>query len=247
MDSSNKKIILASASPRRKEIMEKLGFDFEIKVSGCKEVTDESELGKIVVQLATVKALDVAEKYADINNIVIGADTVVAHKGSIMGKPADEDAAFDMIKSYAGDIHKVYTGVCVVVPYKNEEDKTHITEILKRFERDSKEFFGVENLKAVNFTINKTKEPADTAAEVDKDDCSYGVITVSYSVYTDVHVVPMSDNEIRKYATSGEPLDKAGAYAIQGGFAPYISSIQGDYYNVVGLPACSLYALLKEL
>ena len=57
----------------------------------------------------------------------------------------------------------------------------------------------------------------------------------------------MSDNEIRKYATSGEPLDKAGAYAIQGGFAPYISSIQGDYYNVVGLPACSLYALLKEL
>ncbi|MCR4991791.1 MAG: Maf family protein [Lachnospiraceae bacterium] len=152
-----------------------------------------------------------------------------------------------MIKSYAGDIHKVYTGVCVVVPYKNEEDKAHITEILKRFERDSKEFFGVENLKAVNFTINKTKESADTAADVDKDDCSYGVITVSYSVYTDVHVVPMSDNEIRKYATSGEPLDKAGAYAIQGGFAPYISSIQGDYYNVVGLPACSLYALLKEL
>lgn len=247
MDSSNKKIILASASPRRKEIMEKLGFDFEIKVSGCKEVTDESEPGKVVVQLATTKALDVAEKHAGIDNIVVGADTVVAHKGSILGKPSDEYAAFDMIKSYAGDIHKVYTGVCVVVPYKNEEDKTHITEILKRFERDSKEFFGVENLKAVNFTINKTIESADTAADVDKDDCSYGVITVSYSVYTDVHVVPMSDNEIRKYATSGEPLDKAGAYAIQGGFAPYISSIQGDYYNVVGLPACSLYALLKEL
>ena len=247
MDSSNKKIILASASPRRKEIMEKLGFDFEIKVSGCKEVTDESEPGKVVVQLATTKALDVAEKHAGIDNIVVGADTVVAHKSSILGKPSDEYAAFDMIKSYAGDIHKVYTGVCVVVPYKNEEYKTHITEILKRFERDSKEFFGVENLKAVNFTINKTKESADTAADVDKDDCSYGVITVSYSVYTDVHVVPMSDNEIRKYATSGEPLDKAGAYAIQGGFAPYISSIQGDYYNVVGLPACSLYALLKEL
>ena len=249
------KIILASASPRRKEIMEKLGVDFEIKVSGCEEKTDETEPGKVVVQLATAKALDVALKYAGIDNIVVGADTVVAHKGSIMGKPKDEEAAFDMIKSYADDVHKVYTGVCVVIPYNDEEDKARITETLRKFNTDSKEFFGIENLNVINYTLNKNEVSAENDIKCDSDNTShksnncikYGVITVAYSVYTDVHVVSMSDDEIRRYATSGEPLDKAGAYAIQGGFAPYISSIQGDYYNVVGLPACSLYALLKEL
>ena len=221
-----KTIILASASPRRKEIMEKLGFKFVVKVSGCEEITKESEPGKIVVELSKIKAIDVAKKYAGTFEIVVGADTVVAHKGCIMGKPKDADAAFSMIKSYAGDIHKVYTGVSVVIPCKDDTEKLRILESIEKFKAASNDFYGIENLKT---------------------DLTYESVIVSYSVYTDVHVVPMNDTEIERYATSGEPLDKAGAYAIQGGFAPYISSIQGDYYNVVGLPACSLYALLKEV
>ena len=235
----NRKIILASASPRRKEIMEKLGFNFEIKVSGCEEKTDKKEPDKIVVQLATLKALDVAEIHADIDSIVIGADTVVAHKGLVMGKPVDMEAAYDMIKSYAGDIHKVYTGVCVIIPYKDEMVKAHIIKAAESFKETSDGFFGIENLEITEHLPDNT----DEAQNYNK----YGFIKVSYSVYTDVHVVSMSDDEIRAYAASKEPLDKAGAYAIQGGFAPYISSIHGDYYNVVGLPASSLYALLKLL
>ena len=235
----DKKLILASASPRRKEIMEKLGLDFEIKVSGCEELTDAKEPGKIVIQLAKLKALDVADEQKGLSYVVIGADTVVAHKGCIMGKPADEAAAFNMIKSYAGDIHKVYTGVCVAVSYKDEDEKERITEAASRFKKETAGFYGVEHLNIADRMQGNT--------EVSQNESICGIITVSYSVYTDVHVVPMSDDEIRQYATSGEPLDKAGAYAIQGGFAPYISSINGDYYNVVGLPACSLYALLKNL
>ena len=239
MDRMNRKIILASASPRRKEIMEKLGVAFKIIVSGCEEITDETEPGKVVVQLATVKAKDVAENHADIYDIVIGADTVVAHKGCIMGKPKDADEAFDMIKSYAGDVHKVYTGVCVAVPYKDDADKAKIIESAKKYEKAAGSFYGVENLNIAEYTPGITDKS--------QNNIKSGMITISYSVYTDVHVVPMDDEEIKRYATSGEPLDKAGAYAIQGGFAPYISSINGDYYNVVGLPACSLYALLKNL
>jgi len=239
MDRMNRKIILASASPRRKEIMEKLGFAFEIIVSGCEEITDETEPGKVVKQLATIKAKDVAQKHADICDIVIGADTVVAYKGSIMGKPKDADEAFDMIKSYAGDIHKVYTGVCVAVPYKDDADKAKIAEAVKKFEKAAGSFYGVENLNTAEYIPGITDKS--------QNNIKSGMITISYSVYTDVHVVPMDEEEIKRYATSGEPLDKAGAYAIQGGFAPYISSINGDYYNVVGLPACSVYALLKLL
>lgn len=227
---NNKMIILASASPRRKEIMEKLGFEFVVKISGCEEITKETEPGKIVVELSQIKAKDVADKYISNKEIVVGADTVVAHKGCIMGKPKDEEAAFDMIKSYEGDIHKVYTGVSVVIPYKDEDEKIRILDGADEFKLATKDFFGIENLDISVCTLNKCE-----------------AITVSYSVYTDVHVVLMNDSEIKKYANSGEPLDKAGAYAIQGGFAPYISSIQGDYYNVVGLPACSLYALLKNV
>lgn len=243
----NRKIILASASPRRKEIMEKLGFNFEIKVSGCEEKTDKKEPDKIVVQLATLKALDVAEIHADTDSIVIGADTVVAHKGLVMGKPVDMEAAYDMIKSYAGDIHKVYTGVCVVIPYKDEKVKAHIIKAAKSFKETSDGFFGIENLEITEHLPGNTDKCLPGNMDAAQNYNKYGFIKVSYSVYTDVHVVSMSDDEIRAYAASKEPLDKAGAYAIQGGFAPYISSIHGDYYNVVGLPASSLYALLKLL
>ena len=143
---NKKMIILASASPRRKEIMEKLGFEFVVKISGCEEITKETEPGKIVVELSQIKAKDVADKYISNKEIVVGADTVVAHKDCIMGKPKDEEAAFDMIKSYEGDIHKVYTGVSVVIPYKDEDEKIRILYGADEFKLATKDFFGIENL-----------------------------------------------------------------------------------------------------
>ena len=183
----NKKVILASASPRRKEILSKTGIEFEVQVSSCDENINEKEPDKLVMKLSELKAKDVAEKNPDA--IVIGSDTVVAHKGQIMGKPADREEAIRMIKSFAGDVHQVYTGVTIIIP---------------------------------------------------------GEKTYTYNICTDVHVLPMTEQEIERYVDSGEPMDKAGAYAIQGLFAPYISKIDGDYYNVVGLPISSVYAILKK-
>ena len=251
MSDEKYKIILASASPRRKEIMQKMGFDFEIRVSGCEEKTTETLPSLIVRELASVKAKDVASGFINERKVVVGADTVVAHRGEIMGKPKDEKAAFDMIKSYAGDIHRVYTGVCLVIPFETDSEYEELIKKVRDFETKAAEFYGLENLckeiVAPNDTIPDAPDNSvsDAPGVSGKTDRRY--LAVSYSVYTNVHVVPMSDEEILKYATSGEPLDKAGAYAIQGGFAPFISAIEGDYYNVVGLPACSLYALLKSL
>lgn len=187
MKAQKYKVILASASPRRKEILGKTGIDFEVQVSDCDENIDEKQPDKLVMKLSELKARDVAAKNSDA--IIIGSDTVVAHKGHIMGKPADRAEAISMIKSFAGDIHQVYTGVTIIVP--NEK-------------------------------------------------------TYTYNVCTDVHVLPMTDEEIERYVDTGEPMDKAGAYAIQGLFAPFISKIDGDYYNVVGLPISSVYAIMKK-
>lgn len=187
MKAQKYKVILASASPRRKEILGKTGIDFEVQVSDCDENIDEKQPDKLVMKLSELKARDVASKNPDA--IIIGSDTVVAHKGHIMGKPADRAEAISMIKSFAGDIHQVYTGVTIIIP--NEK-------------------------------------------------------TYTYNICTDVHVLQMTDEEIERYVDTGEPMDKAGAYAIQGLFAPFISKIDGDYYNVVGLPISSVYAILKK-
>lgn len=187
MKAQKYKVILASASPRRKEILGKTCIDFEVQVSDCDENIDEKQPDKLVMKLSELKARDVASKNPDA--IIIGSDTVVAHKGHIMGKPADRAEAISMIKSFAGDIHQVYTGVTIIIP--NEK-------------------------------------------------------TYTYNICTDVHVLQMTDEEIERYVDTGEPMDKAGAYAIQGLFAPFISKIDGDYYNVVGLPISSVYAILKK-
>lgn len=185
------RIVLASASPRRREILGKLGIEFEIIPSNAEEITDRSEPSEIVKELAKLKAWDVFRSLSASSGeetVVIGSDTVVDHKGHIMGKPKTEQEAFEMIKSYAGDVHQVHTGVCII--------------------------------------INGNRE-------------------YNFSVSSSVYVVEMTDEEIRSYVASGEPMDKAGGYAIQGLFAPFISRIEGDYYNIVGFPVSEVYRILK--
>ena len=208
---TKKRIILGSASPRRRELLEQIGISFEVRVSDKEEVYHSLIPEEIVKELALSKAENVADDLREkqeqvkqisfdkknnvlLDTIVIGADTIVVSDGSILGKPKDEADAVRMIRSLQGRSHKVYTGVAIL-DYDDE---------------------------------GKRK-------------------SVVHAVETEVFVNPMSDEEIREYAATGEPLDKAGAYGIQGQFAAYIVRIDGDYYNVVGLPVSYVYRQLKEI
>ena len=190
----DKRIILASASPRRKELMAMAGYEFEIQVSHKEEVYSATEPGEIVKELSLLKAKDIASMNEKKSLIVIGADTVVAHDGKILGKPQSEQDAFDMIKGYQGDKHQVYTGVAIL---DYDED-------------------GNERV-------------------------------VNHAVRTDVYVNAMTDEEVWNYIHNDNVMDKAGAYGIQSGFAIHIEKIEGDYFNVVGLPISYVYEELKKL
>ena len=190
----NKKIILASASPRRRELLAQAGYEFEIQVSHKEERYTSETPDEIVKELALLKAKDIAEQNDARNMIVIGADTVVAHKGAILGKPKSKYDAFDMIKGFRGDKHQVYTGVAIL-----------------DYDEDGKE------------------------------------TVVNHAVKTDVYVNSMTDEEIWNYIESDNVMDKAGSYGIQSGFAVYIEKIEGDYFNVVGLPISYIYEQLKQM
>ena len=185
------KIILASASPRRRELMELAGLPFETDVSD----TDESIDGvmapaECVEELSSRKAYAVAGRHPE--DIVIGADTVVVYKDIILGKPKDSEDAYRMLKMLSGKTHSVYTGVTIVRP-GNSREPFHDT----------------------------------------------------FHVRTDVVMYDNPDDLLRDYACSGEPLDKAGAYGIQGRGSLLIERINGDYYNVVGLPIAELCRRLR--
>ena len=237
-----KNIILASASPRRKELLSKTALPFEIVVSDCDENIDIKEPDNLVIELSGLKARDVAGKCP--GSIVIGADTVVSHKGTIMGKPKTKEDAVDMIKSFAGDNHQVYTGICIIVP-----EACISCEDVER-EKIKCSSFDDDKTPEEIFVLKKKRIEKNLTGLVEKlsilyDDCEN--MTINYCVRTNVNVVEMTEEEIKNYVDTGEPMDKAGAYAIQGLFAPYISSIEGDYYNVVGLPVCSLNICLKNV
>ena len=180
-------IILASKSPRRKELLEMAGFDFVVRTYDVEENIKEDDPAEYVKKTALKKGL-VASSYNPLD-IIISADTIVVLDDKILEKPKDKQDAFSMIKSYQGRSHHVYTGVAII--YKNE---------------------------CINFY-------EDT------------LVTVSN----------LTDEEIRDYINTSEPYDKAGAYAIQGIFGKYIEKIDGDYFNVMGLPLCAINKHLKKI
>lgn len=188
------KIILASGSPRRKELLLQIGIVPEIIVSHVEEKITSDVPAEVVMSLAEQKAVDVAKEMPE-GTVILGSDTVVAADGKILGKPKSHEEAYEMIRRLAGRSHQVYTGVCLV-----------------------------------------KKGPE---GEVDT--------VVSFYDETDVNVSPMTEKEIREYADSEEPMDKAGSYAVQGFFARYIDGLKGSYANVMGLPVHLVYQELKKL
>ena len=187
-----KRLILASNSPRRRELLEQIGVEFEVIPSNAEEKVTKQEPSEVVEELSRQKAEDIAASVED--GIVLGADTVVCQDGQIMGKPKDEADAKQMLQKLQGEEHSVYTGGTILV---------------------------IEN----------------------------GAVqhVQTFSQETKVYVYEMTDEEIDRYIATGEPMDKAGAYGIQGRFAAYVDGIEGDYNNVVGLPVSAVWQELKEL
>lgn len=187
------RIILASASPRRRELLTQIGIPFEILVSDVTERVSSDDPGQVVQTLSGQKA-EAAEALAGTSEetLIIGADTVVSCGGRILGKPRSEEDAGRMLRLLSGREHEVYTGV---------------TLILRRGDGER--------------TVR------------------------SFWECTRVEFAPMTEREIDAYVATKEPMDKAGAYGIQGFGARYIVGISGDYNNVVGLPVGRLYRELK--
>jgi len=190
-------IILASGSPRRKELLGLIDKNFEIITSDADETPSKTEPGEIVEDLSARKAADVFMKIRNRgikeDVLIIAADTLVFLNDKRMGKPEDTEDAVKMLTELSGNRHQVYTGVTLIY------------------------------VKGTGQVIN------------------------SFSEKTDVFFAELTDKEIRDYVATGEPMDKAGAYAIQGLSAKFVKSIAGDYSNVVGLPVARLYEEMKKI
>ena len=180
------KIVLASASPRRREILSMVCSDFDVRVASIDEgYNGESDIDAWIQNIAFKKTLGVPNAP---DEVIIGCDTVVYHEGKLLGKPKSRDEAISMLASMSGKAHKVITGICVRTSAGSYTD----------------------------------------------------------SVCTLVHMRKLTLKEIKKYVDTCEPYDKAGAYGIQEMAGAFVERIDGDFFNVVGLPLCRLCTLLKE-
>ena len=193
------RIILASASPRRRELLEQIGVSFETAPAKGEEIITKEIPKEVVMELSMQKAVEIYERgkndslHQNKALLVIGADTIVSYGNRILGKPKDEADAFAPLTLLQGKQHEVYTGV---------------TLLLKEAEKEKK---------------------------------------ICFAEKTKVFMYPMTETEIRNYIKTGEPMDKAGSYGIQGKCAAFIEKIDGDYNNVVGLPIAKIYQKLLQL
>ncbi|KRQ88139.1 Septum formation protein Maf [Caloramator mitchellensis] len=185
-----KKIVLASASPRRIELLKMFLPDITIIPSNYEEKLIDTEPIRLSVELAKGKAIDVASR-VDGKSIIIGADTIVVMNSLVFGKPKDKEDAKQMLYTLSGKVHQVITGLCVLDVFNNK--------------------------------------------------------TITSYESTDVYFKELSADEIDLYIKSGEPFDKAGAYAIQGLASIFVKKINGCYFNVVGLPVYKLNEMLKDV
>lgn len=187
-------LILASASPRRQQLLQMLGLDFEVVVSTFEEETEtyRSTPAELVMRLARGKAEEVGRKVfsrpENVEPLIVGADTIVVLDGDCLGKPIDQEDARKMLSLLSGRWHQVFTGIALVHPRKS---------------------------------------------------------VIAYEM-TRVHFRSLTTQEIDGYVMTGEPMDKAGAYGIQGVGALLVDRLEGCFYNVMGLPLARLALLLKE-
>lgn len=191
-------LVLASASPRRQELLRNAGIPFVVQPTDIPEVPEEGEAPRSFAErMAREKALAVFRQRQD--DVILGADTIVIVDSLILGKPRDGADAARMLRLLSGRKHQVTTGVCLISPQPRTENRKLET--------------GFEDIRS------------ETSL-------------VTMDAFT--------DEDIRTYVSTAEPMDKAGAYAIQGRASRWISRIEGDYFNVVGLPVSLVYRMLRE-
>ena len=185
------KMILASGSPRRKELLEMFRLENLHIIPAQGEEVPHPELSpdKLVRELSRCKAAEVAALHAEADDVVIGADTVVVLDNTVLGKPKDTADAKRMLSALSGRAHTVFTGVTVI----------------------------------------------------------RGDTVLSHAERTEVHFRPLSEDEIDRYIATGDPMDKAGSYGVQGYAALFVEKLEGDFFNVMGLPLCRLALMLKEI
>lgn len=229
------KIILASASPRRRELLGQIGLEFEVRVSHVEENVTETEPGLLVEELSRQKAWAVLRELAEAGDVlVIGADTVVWAGGRILGKPSGKKDAERMLGLLSGRSHEVYTGVTLL--YRTGE----AGQLPEGGSVDADRFPETERGAAGRACAGRSEAGTGGTAGIGKVRCR------TFHEMTRVSFYPMAEEEISGYAASGDCMDKAGAYGIQGLCARYIRGIEGDYNNVVGLPVGRLYQELFE-
>jgi septum formation protein len=214
-------LILASASPRRQELLRNAGISFAVQPANIDETPIEGEPPRDCAErLAREKALTVWKSRPQY--LVLGADTIVVVGKSILGKPADADDAARMLRMLSGREHQVITGVCLVGPVLSDENAAAA-------QPDGKS----------PLLANAARSGAPSSVRLAE---SVRVASETTLVTFD----QLSEKEIRDYVATGEPMDKAGAYAIQGMASRWIPRIEGDYSNVVGLPVALVYRMLRE-
>jgi septum formation protein len=225
-------IVLASASPRRQELLRSAGIAFVVQAADIDETPLAGEMPRACAErLAREKALAVwrgRSLDARAEDVVLGADTIVVADGAILGKPRDADDAARMLRMLSGRVHAVVTGVAVVSgqwPVASENTAA------------GGQWAGASEIQKLS-AISPVMHGEELATE------HWLLTTVSET--TLVTMSEISDEEIRDYVATGEPMDKAGAYAIQGMAARWIPRIEGDYSNVVGLPVALVYGMLRE-
>ena len=182
-------LILASMSPRRREILALAGFEFTVHPADTDESVPEGTPADSAVIMTAQKKAEAVLRYAADGDVILAADTVVCLDGAIIGKPGTPDDAVKTLKSLSGRTHTVYTGYCLL--------------------KDGRRISGVEA--------------------------------------TDVTFRELDEDEIADYVASGEPMDKAGAYGLQGKACSFAKRIDGDFFNVIGLPICTIRNCLKKL
>lgn len=180
-------IILASASPRRRELLERMGLSFTVRTADHDETMDVTADPELEVRRVSQLKAQAVEQLCEKEDLIIAADTIVVCQGEILGKPVDEEDAYRMLRLLSGREHRVITGLCVL-----------------------------------------------------KDGVAH-----CHSEVTHLRFVELTDRQIRAYIATGEPMDKAGAYGIQGRASVFVPGIRGDYYNVMGLPVCALAQILE--
>jgi septum formation protein len=234
-----RKIILASSSPRRQELIRSLGLPYDIRVSHADETTEPGLAPEAIVETLSLRKASAVHEALDADDrrdaVIVGSDTIVVLDGAVLGKPRDEEDALRMLSALQGRTHTVYSGIACVDggTVRSAAAGRAGRETMKRMDEDGTSLAAMHLGDIGQFRM--LSESPDGTPEI-----------IAGHTASKVTFRPMNDVEIRAYVKTGEPLDKAGSYGVQGLGSLFIEKIEGDFYSIMGLPLNLLYQMLLK-